>query len=276
MVNHEAFLLEYSERTWGTGHALALGRDSAGKSSYDHILENIAKPFAGQVLDVGCGDGFLLQQFLTNVAPRAKAFGIDMSQTEVERATARLQGTEAQIIVGRAQHLPLASASMDFVFCHLSLSVMSNIDLVLKEIQRVLRPGGQLRATVPGKFVRSSLFNNYLQALDESLKSEGKVWLSNLGDPRVRNEHGLQSVLKTAGFRAPFVIKNFELQFHLPPDELVELFLLKYDVAQLSPDSKEQLRTKVLRLLSGQKDRTGRVRHFAALRQIEATKPHDL
>jgi ubiquinone/menaquinone biosynthesis C-methylase UbiE len=275
MVNFEAFLLEYSERTFGMGHALSQGRDRQGKTTFDHLLEVVPTASEGRILDVGCGDGYFLQQVL-EAAPRSQVFGLDLSTPEIQRAEARGLGSKAQFVQGRAECLPYSENSMDIAFCHLSLGVIGDVTKALTEIHRVLQPGGVFSAIVPGKFLSSPLLNHYLLALDGLLKAEGKTWLSNLGDPRIRNEHGLQSLIKSVGFQSPVPLKNFELQFYLPPEELVELFLLKYDVALLSPEAKLDLRNRVLRLVSAQVDPSGRVRHLAAFRQITVFKNHDV
>ena len=89
------------------------------------------------ILDVGCGKGFLLYEFM-QVVPGAKVTGIDISSYGIEHAKEEVRPF---LQVGTASKLPFADRSFDFVFTVNTLHNLYNYELfaALKEIERVGR-----------------------------------------------------------------------------------------------------------------------------------------
>jgi ubiquinone/menaquinone biosynthesis C-methylase UbiE len=94
------------------------------------------------VLEIGCGEGETIVQFAD---AGAIVHGIDISQEMVERAIARAEenGVRSRITVVQmgGEELEFPDESVDIVFGQSVLHHLS-IDLAMKEIRRVLRPGG--------------------------------------------------------------------------------------------------------------------------------------
>ena len=95
----------------------------------------------GAVLDVGCGTGRLLRK-VRAVYPSAQLFGIDPAEGMVE--VARRQIESATIYLAAAESLPLADSSVDIVLSSISFHHWTDQLTGLREIRRVLRPGGTL------------------------------------------------------------------------------------------------------------------------------------
>lgn len=92
------------------------------------------------VLDLGCGRG-ATARFLASQGLRVLA--LDPS-AELLAQTAGPSTPGIAPLQGRAQALPLATASLDAVFCECVLSVTGAPTLVLAEAARALKPGGLL------------------------------------------------------------------------------------------------------------------------------------
>jgi SAM-dependent methyltransferase len=99
------------------------------------------------VLDLGCGQGIDLAQF---VRQGARGFGVDLTPRHVELARAHLAcwGLEAEIRIGDAESLPFEAASFDRVTSNGVLHHTPNMPAALREACRVLRPGGEARIVV--------------------------------------------------------------------------------------------------------------------------------
>lgn len=93
------------------------------------------------VLDVGCGGG-LTCEFLA--ARGAVVSGIDLSARSiaVARQHAAQQGLVIDYRQGRAEQLPHGDAQFDAVVCVDVLEHVSDLAQTLREIHRVLKPGG--------------------------------------------------------------------------------------------------------------------------------------
>ena len=91
------------------------------------------------VLDVGCGTGKLLRQART-YWPEAQLIGVDPANGMLEMAK-RLT-PNATFLPGMAEVLPLQDASVDLVLSTISFHHWHDQAAGIREIARVLRPGG--------------------------------------------------------------------------------------------------------------------------------------
>ena len=92
------------------------------------------------VLDLGCGTGHFRDE-LQRRFPEATYLGIDIAAGMVEYARSHQPGP-CHWLVGDAESLPLASASVDLVFSSLAIQWCYRPQLLFAELARVLRPGG--------------------------------------------------------------------------------------------------------------------------------------
>jgi SAM-dependent methyltransferase len=97
-----------------------------------------------RVLDVGCGDGALPLALWRRGA--AHAVGCDVDPRMIARAAAEAARQEAPIdyVMAGVEHLPYADHSFDLVSMITVLAFVRDPDVALREIARVLRPGGRL------------------------------------------------------------------------------------------------------------------------------------
>src|SRR6202789_4306992 len=98
-------------------------------------------PAGGAVLEVAPGPGFLSIE----LAKRGlQVQGVDISKTFVQIAqhNADADGVQARFELGNAAALPLEDASVDFVVCRAAFKNFTEPAKALKEMRRVLRPGG--------------------------------------------------------------------------------------------------------------------------------------
>ena len=112
------------------------------------------------VVEVGCGLGVDGSRF---VEGGARYVGIDQSDMPVRtaRRSFNLLGLEGAIVQGDATALPIASATVDFVYSFGVLHYVPDTASAVREIHRVLRPGGRCLVML---YHRSSL-NYYFNIL---------------------------------------------------------------------------------------------------------------
>ncbi|MFH0773043.1 MAG: methyltransferase domain-containing protein [bacterium] len=96
------------------------------------------------VLDIGCGWGLLLKELLL-MNRGLKLYGIDISPKMVSVAKLKFSSADTvEILEGSADKLPYENRSFEYVTCILSFHHHPNSFNSLKEMFRVLKPGGKL------------------------------------------------------------------------------------------------------------------------------------
>jgi SAM-dependent methyltransferase len=98
------------------------------------------------VLDLGSGGGIDVLLSARRVGPTGKAYGLDMTNEmlELARRNARDAGTEnVEWLKGHIEEIPLPDASIDVVISNCVINLSPDKRTVLREVARVLRPGGR-------------------------------------------------------------------------------------------------------------------------------------
>jgi SAM-dependent methyltransferase len=161
------------------------------------------------VLDVGCGTGRWLRRYLQQ---QFRAVGLDATQDMLRRAI--IGGLACPVVVGQAQNIPFQSGSFELVS---AVTVVQHISLqdqcdVLKEMSRILQPGGHLmlieliRGEAPHIFPRSAKGWEGLAASNglSLIYSEGQEYLL-LDQVFV---HLAQTLRRFAGYKSGLVLPD--------------------------------------------------------------------
>jgi len=107
-----------------------------------YILEKIVIEDKISILDLGCGDGRFLEK-IRNLNENNILYGLDISEKMLD--IARNKNIEGcNFILGDSTHLPYKNKSIDMIFCLNSFHHYSNPSLAIKEMKRVLKPGGKV------------------------------------------------------------------------------------------------------------------------------------
>lgn len=116
-------------------------------------------PQGGEVLEIAPGPGFLAIE--TARGGTLRVTGLDISKTMVElaRKNAAQAGVPVEFRNGNASKMPFADASFDLLVCRAAFKNFSEPAKALREMRRVLRPGGagliiDLRRDVPMAEIR--------------------------------------------------------------------------------------------------------------------------
>lgn len=110
---------------------------------FEHVLKREKMLERGQrkLLDVGCGGGLLAEEF---ARAGFKVTGIDPAPETIEtaRAHAAASGLSIEYEIGSGEHLPFPEGSFDNVACCDVLEHVDDVNRVIGEIARLLKPGG--------------------------------------------------------------------------------------------------------------------------------------
>jgi SAM-dependent methyltransferase len=107
----------------------------------DVFLDWLSPPGGLSWLDVGCGNGAFTERLVADCAPRA-IHGIDPSPAQIAYARARLDARPAVFHEGDATALPFDADSFDAAVMALALFFVPDPAKSVREMVRVVRPGG--------------------------------------------------------------------------------------------------------------------------------------
>lgn len=164
-AEHQAFLRRIFDDTAPDyeriERLLALG---TGPWYRRQALQRAGLAAGAQVLDVGIGTGLVAREALRLIGPSGQLIGVDPSPGMMDQVG--IAGIE--LLQGRAEALPRADASADFVSLGYALRHLADVSAAFAEFHRVLRPGGRvlvLEITRPrGRFANAAL-KGYMRAL---------------------------------------------------------------------------------------------------------------
>ncbi len=134
---------------------LSFGRDAGWKR---RLIADLPPLSPVRCLDLACGTGDLTRA-LARRFPRAEIVGLDLSveMLTLARARGRVEESRIRYMQGDMQALPFEAESIDVVTGGYALRNAPDLDVALREIHRVLRPGGTLavldfsRSPVPAR-----------------------------------------------------------------------------------------------------------------------------
>jgi demethylmenaquinone methyltransferase/2-methoxy-6-polyprenyl-1,4-benzoquinol methylase len=138
---------------------LALGTGSWYRRN---ALQRAGLATGAQVIDVGIGTGLVAREALALIGPSGHIIGVDPSPGMMGEVS--LPGVE--LVNGRAEALPQADASCDFLSMGYALRHIADLSAAFSEFHRVLRPGGRLlvlEITKPAGRMATLLLKGYMR-----------------------------------------------------------------------------------------------------------------
>jgi malonyl-CoA O-methyltransferase len=169
-----------------------------------------------QVLDLGCGPG-LASKALRALYPQAQLLALDFALPMLQQLQnpSRWNPFAAKAIErinGDAQQLPLVDQCIDLLFSSLCIQWIQDLDALLAEWRRVLRPGAQVLLSTFGPDTLKELRAAWA-SVDDAQHVNRFLDMHDIGDALVR--HGFQdAVLET---------EHFHLQYASPQALMREL-----------------------------------------------------
>ncbi len=122
---------------------MSVGMHRAWKA-YTVLVANVRQ--GQRVLDIAGGTGDLAMAFAPKVGASGQVVHTDINEAMLSEGRNRLLdvGISVPTLVCDAEHLPFADAYFDVVTVAFGLRNMTHKDMALREMSRVLKPGGKL------------------------------------------------------------------------------------------------------------------------------------
>lgn len=171
--------------------------ERAQPSAYDFALAHLRPAPGSRFLDIGCGGG-KGAAYLVERVPGSSAIGVDVSDKVLRRAQAGRAGAEPRLLClhAPAQYLPLADDVFDVATTVMTFHHLRDAKRVVREVYRVLRPGGTF---VIADVDRSHWMGLFFEAMEHVLFDRGT---------RARTGGAYRRLLEGAGFRRVRILRR--------------------------------------------------------------------
>ena len=184
------------------------------------LLKLINIPHGGIILDACCGTGLVTHELARKTKPQTRIIGLDFSEAMLGIAKSRLNSyisaNKIELIQANATAIPFPDHSFDCVTIAYGLRNSADPKVLLQEIERVTKPGGQvvsLEIMKPSSMVLRTFYNIHLHYWVPSL---GKILVHDRDAYRYLHDsifsfidqHQLTAIFKELGF---LQIRSYQL-----------------------------------------------------------------
>lgn len=181
-----------------------------GPFALDLINEAGLRP-AERVLDVACGTGTIARLAAERVGANGRVAALDVNAAMLSVARSLPSAAPIKWYETAAESVPLPDQSFDVIFCGLGLQFFADKAAALREMHRLLKPGGRVYISTPAPNAFLDLFD---RAIARHVSQEASAFVHavvSLNDPRE-----MEALLTDAGFSA-VTVRSQSRTLQLPP-----------------------------------------------------------
>lgn len=169
----------------------------------ERLVEAAAIDHGARVLDVACGTGVVARAAAARAGPEGCVAGLDVNPGMLAVAVRRAPSVDWR--QGEAEALPWLDRAFDVVLCQFGLNFFADPHTALREMWRVLTPGGRLIVAV---FDALECNPAYAAMVDVLRRQIGSAPAKALGLPFSLGQPGaLSGLLQRAGIRGASVVR---------------------------------------------------------------------
>lgn len=168
-----------------------------------------------RVLDVGCGTGASLIDFKKIFGRSVEVYGVDVVALQIDLAKQKIKqnGVWAEVEWYDGEHLSFPDQYFDAIYTSDVLGHVKNVPAWLKELNRVLKPGGALAMFAESKLGKHAYIRNYLMKRGLNTDPHAEFHIS------LYSKRELKNLLSESGFAIKKMYSAFWASFFVHPDE---------------------------------------------------------
>jgi ubiquinone/menaquinone biosynthesis C-methylase UbiE len=217
-----------------------------------NTINQLALSQGDRVLDVCCGSGASAIPAAVHVGSTGYVLGVDIAESLLELARKKSQQQGLENIEFRCadfENLNLPSTSFDAVVCVFGIFFVPDMLTAVRELWRMVRPGGKLAITSWGEIV----FEPANQAFWQIIRSERpELYKEFTPWDRIRNPASLQKLLAEAGATQIEVVARADMHELSTPEDWWKMIMgggIRGTIEQLDLAAKERVRQANLQFL---------------------------
>jgi ubiquinone/menaquinone biosynthesis C-methylase UbiE len=212
-------------------------------------IEGLQLPAGASVLDVGCGTGASALPAAETVGPQGQVIGVDLAERllQIARRKAESRGlANIRFETGDMERLGYPDGHFDAVVSVFSIFFVSDMARQVRELWRVVRPGGRLAVTTWGPRVLepgTSIWWNAVKEVRPDLVNTVSPW------DRLVEPQAVRDLLREAGIIEAEIAAEDGRQALRSPEEWWTIVLgsgFRWTVEQLGRDAAERVRSITL------------------------------
>jgi len=224
-----------------------------------YLVPSIFGPFAAdlidiaalqeneRVLDIACGTGIVARTAARCVGRRGTVVGLDISapMLEAARSAAAREGVSVEWREGSAVKLPFPDGAFDLVLCQQGLQFFPDRPVALREMRRVLAPGGRLALSVWRSIEHSPGFCVLAVALTRRVSLQAGALMTS-GPFGLSNTEELRALVASANFADITIRPAVKVLRYPSPDEFVRRYAAGSALAGPVAGADDQARAALL------------------------------
>jgi len=203
-------------------------------------VTNLKLPAGAKVLDVGCGTGASALPAAQAVSKNGLVVGVDLAARLLDRARAKasaagLDNVEFRVADMTALNYP--DANFDAVVSVFSVFFVPDMERLVRELWRMVRPGGKLAVTTWGPRIFEPAYSRWLVAVEKErpdLASAFNPW------DRITDVVSVRKLLEDGGAKDVEVIPEEGVQMLRSADDWWTIALgsgLRWTIDQMGPET---------------------------------------
>lgn len=210
-----------------------------GEPLADDLVRRAGLRPGERVLDIACGTGVVALKAAEAVGPSGTVTALDINPGMLAVArTATPSRVSVEWVAGDAQSMDLASGAFDVVLCQLGLQLVQDRAGALRQMHRVLAPGGRLLANVPAE--AGAVFAVLERALARHLDPPAADFVRTVFS--MTDPVAIETSLGTAGYQDVAVARSTWRLRLPPPREFLWQYLFGTPLAPIAAKATEAQR----------------------------------
>ncbi|MBN2027213.1 MAG: methyltransferase domain-containing protein [Actinobacteria bacterium] len=157
------------------------------KAVSERLIHGLGIKPGSKVLDVGCGTGLIIPWLLQEVGAEGRVTALDIAERMLWIAREKHERPNVEYIHADISHTPFLDQSFDEVVCHNCFPHVSDKETAVREMFRVLKPGGRV----------SICHNERRQAINAMHHGIGR----DVGGDMLPDETEMKAMFTRAGFQ---------------------------------------------------------------------------
>ncbi len=216
-------------------------------------VERLVLPAGARVLDVACGMGASALPAAEAVGPTGRVTGVDLAERLLDRGREKAMQrglTNIDFLQADMTTLEYPDAHFDGVVCVFGVFFVPNMESLVAELWRMVRPGGKLAVTTWGPRIFApayDVWNDTVRKVRPDLSAAFNPW------DRITTSEAVRALFRGAGVPRVDVEPEDGYQPLDTPEDFWTIALgsgLRWTIDQLGPRGAEQVKTAVLQWLA--------------------------